>query len=86
MSTILPCNDISRYSYVKARLYVGMSVYLICISKDKFKLSLVFNLHTGECIHGRYFIAGSSVHTVGDVLTITKVSVIYTDKITFQEK
>lgn len=38
-------------------------------------------LHTRECIHGRYFIASPSIHTIADVLAVTKVSMIYT---TFQ--
>lgn len=42
------------------------------------------DLHTGECIHGRYFIAGPSIHTVGGVHPLTKDSVICLNRATFQ--
>ena len=44
------------------------------------------NLHAGERIHGRYSIASPSVHTIGGVLAIAKLSVLYTDKTTFQNE
>lgn len=42
------------------------------------------DLHTGECIHGCYLIAGPSIHTVGGVHPLTKVSVICSNSATFQ--
>lgn len=42
------------------------------------------DLHTGERIHGGYFIAGPSIHAVGDVHPFTKVSVIYSNKVALQ--
>lgn len=42
------------------------------------------DLHTGECIHGCYFIAGPSIHTVGDVHPLAKVSMICSNRATFQ--
>lgn len=44
----------------------------------------VCDLHTGECIHGCYFIAGPSIHTVGDVHPFAKLSMICSNKVTFQ--
>lgn len=44
------------------------------------------DLHTGECIHGGYFVAGASIHTVGEVFPLAKVSVICSNKVTFQVK
>lgn len=40
----------------------------------------VSDLHTGECIHGCYFIAGPSIHTVGDVQPFAEVSMFCSNK------
>lgn len=46
----------------------------------------VSDLHTGECIHRCYFIAGPSIQTVGDVRPFAKVSMICSNTVTFQFK
>lgn len=74
----MPSCDNNRYSNIK----VKVSWRLILISKTiEMKFSL-FNLHTGECIHGRYFVARPSIHAIGGFLPIAQVSVIYTDMTT----
>lgn len=49
------------------------------------KIEFLFNLHTREHIHRRYFVACPSIHAVGGFLPITRVSMIYTNIEIFQE-
>lgn len=64
----------------------NLNLRLKCVSCNSVFLTgcFVSNLHTGECIHGCYFIAGASIHTVGDIHPFAKFSMICSKKVTFQ--
>lgn len=78
-----PTNGLTLVSVLSQHLLI------LCVSvRVSFDVVLkgcfMSDLHTGECIHGCYFIAGPSIHAVGGVHPLTKVSVICSNRATFQ--